>query len=251
MPGRDDDVLHDYLEAQDPAEFDAFIRALNKALTDALPAIRRKVENFRGNHGDNFDVDHVISQGIERALELLQAQYLGQNTKFRFERGHNLSFSGWILRIIGRPGGGVQSGFVGTELKKAARRTSRHAAFEDSEISFVENSPDDMHDASASLDLNGLLAQLPPNEQFVLRAEAGVHEFGPLTDGNVGMLARHVAFEPQEVRRIKRRARLLTARAVSPRLSQTEIGALLDVGERQVYNIKRRAIQNLRDMTGA
>jgi hypothetical protein len=93
-------------------------------------------------------------------------------------------------------------------------------------------------------DLESALSKLPSREQFVMRAGSGVHQAGALNVDGVHRLAVMVRLNKPRPAVLRRRAQLLLANAQLPpaRISAEEIGHLLEIGERQVRNIKKSAL---------
>lgn len=99
-----------------------------------------------------------------------------------------------------------------------------------------------------ALDIEALTEALKPRQQFVVCADFGFHNEGPLDGAAIARLASKVRLPSPEIRKMRRRAGAVWPAGAKPstRLSHAQIGQLLDVSERQVHNIKRDALDTLR-----
>jgi DNA-directed RNA polymerase specialized sigma24 family protein len=247
MSAHDDDcTIHDFLERRAPDQFDAFIEVVGRALHKIRPSLQRRARRYSGA----VDGDEVVGQAVERALTYLWAQYRGDDAPFRFLRSYGLTFQVWVLRILR---------LVALEQIRKGKRNPcapAGAAFdlEDVESVAVAGTVECETDAlKKALNIEALMNALTPRQRLVLCADFGIHNEGPLDGAAIIRLASKVRLPSGEIRKMRRRAAAIWSQGVAPtiRLSQAQIGRLLDVSERQVHNIKRAALEALRSSAAA
>jgi DNA-directed RNA polymerase specialized sigma24 family protein len=248
----DDCAIHDFLERRPPDRFDAFMQAVGRALHAMLPSLKRKARRY----GGAVDVDEAVGQAVERALTYLRGQYLGDAAAFRFDRSFGLSFQAWVLRILR---------LVALEQIRKEKRSPSNAGGTGGDLEDLERAEPFAAVAAAetvacetevrwkALDIEALTDRLKPRQQFVVCADFGFHNEGPLDGAAIARLAAKVGLPAGEVRKMRQRAATVWPAGAKPahRLSQAQIGRLLDVSERQVHNIKRDALNALRSGAAA
>lgn len=239
-----DTSIAQMLTARDPAQFDAFTALVGRAIVAAMPELERRVGAYRQNLGDYFDAEDVISRGVEDALSLLMDDYLGRSTRFRFDPSYGLTFKHFLMRVVGRPGGGAVSGRAGDEFTRALRRSQRHVPLEPL-ISLLAAPEPEIVDPTIDA-LSKTLKALPALEQFVLRARFGLHGQRQLDADGIDVLCREVGLPSPSRRKLRERAQQQGTVRRSATLRMNEIAALLDVSTKQVNTIKNRAFGRLR-----
>jgi hypothetical protein len=238
-----DTVIAGYLERRDPAEFEAFLDTCGDAMMVYMPDVTAKLRRLHSV----LDVNEVIGKSFERALENLTRQFHGEEDGYFFDPKVK-KFRGWFLGVVGYPGQGRQSGVAGSEFNRFARERARQEPFEEALLIQSENNPS-IDDEHSNLDaLERALKKLRPRPAFVLRASYGVHTERLLDPIGIRRLALFVKLDDPTPRQLHRRAQHLFPphHVPSETLTDSEIGALLDVGDRQVRNIKKAAIAELR-----
>ena len=239
MSAYDDDcAIHDFLERRAPDRFDAFLQVVGRALHRMVPSLRRRLRRY----GSAVDADEAIGAAIERALIYLRSQYLGHDVHFQFTRSFGLSFEAWVARILR---------FAALEQIKQVKRSPGNAAddLEEEEPAAASETIESQTEAlKKALNIEALTEALRPRQQFVVCADFGFHNQGPLDAAAIVRLASKVRLPSPEIRKMRRRAGELWPAGAKPsaRLSHAQIGQLLDVSERQVHNIKRDALDTLR-----
>jgi len=239
MRAPSDQALHDQLASHRPEEFDAFMEAVYAAVHELRPRLMRFVRSLR----TGLEAEDVVGLAVDRALDHLLDQWRGRETTFAFLPEHGLTFATWMLQIIGRPGAGRRSGVIGEML----RQRQREAAVIDwtadlDAVGTAAPAPEQAEDPAEHVER--AVEALPARDQFVIRATFGLHGLGHLNADAIAQLARQVGFAPAAVRTIARRAKALRA-APATTLSRGDIGLLLDVGDRQVGNIKAASLERL------
>jgi RNA polymerase sigma factor (sigma-70 family) len=242
MSAYDDDcAIHDLLERRAPDRFDAFMQVVGRALHAMRPSLKRRLRRY----GSVIDADEAISAAIERAVTYLRGQYLGHDVQFRFARSFGLSFQAWVACIVR---------LVALEqIKKGSRNPGNPSSTGDGpadveSVAAAETIESETEALKKALDIEALTEALKPRQQFVVRADFGFHDEGPLDGPAIVRLASKAQLPSREIRKMKRRAGAICPEGAKPstRLSQAQIGQLLDVSERQVHNIKREALIALR-----
>jgi len=232
-----DEALHAYLADRKAEQFDAFMSVVGVAVEAARPALRRRAASL----GTGLEIDDVIGQVVERAVEHLVEQWHGR-AAFAFRREYGLSFEGWLLQILGRPGTGRRSGMIGEMIQSRRRKTALVVPMELDDLAVAADEPDDREEA-----IERAVVGLTPRDQFVIRAAFGLHPFVDLDAAAIARLARLVGFDAATVRKIARRAKTIARDGTEPAtsLARADIAHLLDVGERQVGNIRTASLAQL------
>ena len=236
MSAHDDDcAIHDFLERRAPDRFDAFMQVVGRALHRMVPSLKRKLRRY----GTVVDADEAIGAAIERALIYLRSQYLGHGAQFQFTRSFGLSFEAWVACILR---------FAALERVKQGKRSAADDLEEMEPAAASETIESQTEALKKALDIEALTEALKPRQQFVVCADFGFHNEGPLDAAAIVRLASKVRLPSPEIRKMRRRAGGLWLAGAKPsaRLSNAQIGQLLDVSERQVHNIKRDALDTLR-----
>jgi hypothetical protein len=197
---------------------------------------------------DGRRLDELIGVSFEQALLNLRSQFSGAEDGYFFDPKIK-TFKGWFLGVVGYPGKRRLSGVAGSEFNRLARERARQGPFEDAlhvqsqDARSIEGAREPRQDA-----LEWALTKLRPRPAFVLRASYGVHGERLLDPTGIKRLALFVKLDDPSPRQLHRRAQLLFSHDHLPseKLSDGEIGALLEIGDRQIRNIKKAAIAELR-----
>jgi hypothetical protein len=238
-----DEAIHGFLAAPKPADFDDFMKVVGSALNGIVPALRDRAAGFH----TGLDVDDIVSRTVELAIGHLIGQWHGRDTKFEFLPKHQLSFKSWLEQILGRPGAGPRSGVIGEMIQERKRRAVVIDPNVDLDlvVSSFASAADERDERVDYIEF--AVSRLPSYDQFVIRAAFGLHSFGDLDQTTIPQLARQAGFDGATIRKIARRAKGVRRDndASSATLARTEIGLLLDLGDRQVGNIKVAGLDRL------
>ena len=237
MSAHDDDcAIHDFLERRAPDRFDAFMQVVGRALHRMVPSLKRKLRRY----GSVVDADEAIGAAIERALIYLRSQYLGHGAQLPVHP---------VVRALVRGLGGVHPPFRCSRTGQAGQARAPRTTWRRMEPAAASGTIESPTEAlKKALDIEALTEALKPRQQFVVCADFGFHNEGPLDAAAIVRLASKVRLPSPEIRKMRRRAGGLWPAGAKPsaRLSHAQIGQLLDVSERQVHNIKRDALDTLR-----
>ena len=244
MSNTKDDRIIDLLEQQDPGRFDEFMSLVGERLEELMPKLRKIIRSY----GSNFDHDEVLSQALERSVTYLWHQYAGKETSFRFSRDAGVcELDAWVLCIVGKPGAKRRSGVVGAAIQRRKRNYKRLESIDEHCEQLADHS-----ETTECQDINETvskgIATLLPREQFVLRLELGLHDKIELTAKTITEIATSSGIAASEAKKIRRRSASLRLDEGHRReaLTQNDIALLLDIGARQIRNLKAAGLETLR-----
>ena len=240
-----DELLLDLLERRDPNEFDRFMAVVGQRLEEILPTLRWAARSF----GANYDPDEVLSAALERGVTSLYDQFRGKKTTFVFSRQNNVTeLNVWLLCVIGRPGAGKRSGLIGTHIQRIKRERTLFVAITEDDTEIPDRGDEGASFEELSLRGEKELCLLRPQEQFIFRLGFGLHDESELGARSIAAIASRCGFPAREVNQIRRRAAMLFSGQEKPpkNLSQKQIGAMLDISDRQVGIIKAITLTALR-----
>lgn len=203
------------------------------------------------------DIDDIVTDAMVIAYQRLRDQYLGKSVALEYSRKYEISFLGWICRIIGKPYAGKASGLITEKLKAKKKQQLENTSLDDYDLE--RNDPVGTNQAFHTIEeieatedillvLNMALASISPQKEFVFRVITGIHDYDELTHNTLQKLAKTAGYNHAEQSRIKTVSTELLSNSEEPSgtLDKKITGLLMGIKPRQTSNILSSARKEIR-----